>query len=289
MKGVGFSGGEYLSHFYDRGGSREGSVLNLKRKLFLIFLPVIGGMVLILSGCFNMQSTLSYYFYNESAPASVSHIYVEVKKIIANDGVMSTTINSTEDLLQGSLKSISSGNILNGNQNSVNSLSIDLGPTATIVYEDGSERFLKVATVVNAKFYGYFNQKVVQSLQISKGQNKSAVILWKLSGLATISTTDVWYPSAIALDKDGVVKVSVSYPVFQKGYYKAAVSDSINSFEFSASGNYDTLNDKYDFELYPFKSAMPYRANVSIQTATETLVSTTISISASDISLNFSK
>ncbi len=259
----------------------------MERKAFLIFLLVIAGTALVLSGCFNMQSTLSYYFYNEAAPASVAHIYVRIKRIVANENVMSTTIGSTEDLLQYNPVSISSGNALSGNQNSVTSLSIELGPVATIIYENGSERFLKVATIVNAKFYGYSNQKSVQPMQITKGQNKSALVLWKLSDLATISTTDIWHPLAIALDKDSTVKVSVSYPTSQKNYYKAVISDGINSFEFSASGNYDMVNDKYDFELYPFKSTGGYSADVSIQTATQTVASTTIIISDKNISLNF--
>ena len=273
----------------------------MKTKLFLtVLLMAVGGMVLLLSGCFNMQSTLSYYFYNEAAPAtpaSIAQVYIRVKRITANVNVMSTSVNSTENILQYSPVAISTvGNTLNNslfnnNQISIPSLSVELGPTATIVYNDGRELSLRVATVVKVKFYGYSNQQMqVQPLQVLKGQNKSVLIVWNLSALSTTSTSGIWIPSAIALDKDNVVKLSVSYPTTnQNTYYKAVISDVPSSFKFSAPGKYDYINGAYDFELYPFASSFStgYKAEISIKTATQTVVSTTVTIKDKNITVTF--
>ncbi len=255
------------------------------RKYFLILIALFL-TALVLSGCFNMQSTLSYEYYNEFTPASLVHVYVMVKSITANNNVMVTNLNSPIDLITEDPKSLANDITLRDDQITVNSLSFELGSIATVVYNNATT-VVKIATPDNIAFYSYSTQQVEEEpMQImGKGLHKTAFILWNLSDLATTSTTNVWKPHAKAFDKDSLVKVDIRYHTTATGTYTAEISDGLNSFTFNRLGCYDPLNERYDFKIYPFKSPTPngYVAHVSIKTSTQTVASTTVNIYDKDV------
>ncbi len=245
-------------------------------------------MVLILSGCFNMQSTLSYEYYSESKPASVLHVYVTIKSITANNNVAFTKLNKPVDLVTESSQPLVNDISLNNGQITIGSLSIELGSVATIVYKNATV-VMKIATPDKVLFYSFSTQQVEKHpLQITgSGLHKTAFILWNLSDLATISTANVWKPRAKAFDRDDLVKVDVHYPTTAVGTYTAEISDGLNYFTFNKLGYYDPLNERYDFELYPYKSPISngYTAYISIKTSTQTVASTTVSICDKDVTV----
>lgn len=252
------------------------------RKFFLILITTLS-TVLVLSGCFNMQSTLSYEYYSESTPASLVHIYVVVKSVTANNNVaIMTNLNIPIDLVTETPRSLANDIGLTNDQITVNSLSLSLGPVATLVYQNNATVTVKIATPDNILFYGYSNQQEEeQPMKITgKGLHKTALVLWNLSDLATISTTNVWKPRGKAFDKDNLIKVDIRYHTTTISTYTAEISDGLNSFTFNKLGYYDSLNERYDFEMYPFKSPTPngYVADISIKTATQTVASTTVNI-----------
>ncbi len=256
------------------------------RKYFLILIALFL-TALVLSGCFNMQSTLSYEYYNEFTPASLVHVYVMVKSITANNNVVVTNLNSPIDLVTETPRSLANDIGLNNDQTTVNSLSFSLGPVATLVYQNNATATVKIATPDNIAFYSYSTQQVEEHpMQImGKGLHKTAFILWNLSNLATTATTNVWKPHAKAFDKDSLVKVDIRYHTTAMGTYTAEISDGLNSFTFNRLGCYNPLNERYDFKIYPFKSPTPngYVAYVSIKTSTQTVASTTVNIYDKDV------
>ena len=261
------------------------------RKFFLISITILS-TVLVLSGCFNMQSTLSYEYYSEFTPASLSHVYVTIKSITANNNVAVTNLNIPIDLVTETPRSLANDIGLTNDQITVSSLSFSFGPVATLVYQSNATATVKIATPDNILFYGYSNQQEEeQPMQITgKGLHKTALILWNLSDLATISTTNVWKPRVKAFDKDSLVKIDIRYHTTITGTYTAEISDGLNSFTFNKLGYYDPLNERYDFEMYPFKSPIPnsyYTAYVSIKTSTQTVASTTVNVYDKDVTVEW--
>lgn len=262
----------------------------MKKWTYALLALAVLGSALVLSGCFPMQTTLSYFFYNEATPpASIAHVDVYLKTINANS-VVSTTINSEVDLVSNDLNQIQQAISLNTDSAiNISSLTFSLGPVATVVYDDGTTRTLDIATSVTANFYGYSSQQYqAQPMTILKGSNKSAVVLWNLSALSTPLNLTFWTPQARVFDRDSLVKLEINLPYSETNYYTASVSDFGSSYAFTANGYLDALGDTYEFVLYPFKAPTSngYTANVTVNTATDTVNSTTITINTDPITIN---
>ncbi len=250
-------------------------------------------MIIALSGCFNTQSTLAYDFYSQSTPASVLHVYISIISIRADEINNTTTFPTPRkiDLVSNDVQKIVP-NIGVTAPLSISHLKFVVNPVATVVYATSNASITKTFNISNTTvdFYGYSTQQMEKSsFKINGvGQNKSALIVWDLSNFSSPSTTNITL-KGMAFDEDGLIKLSVKYKApFDKVYF-AKISDVPNTFEFSKKcdeDNYDRLNDEYKFILYPFRSpASTYQANLSINTATQTLVSTEISIGSSDITI----
>ncbi|BBJ27914.1 hypothetical protein [Athalassotoga saccharophila] len=281
----------------------------MKKSLLFFVIVTAGTLSLILSGCFQTQSTtISYQTYIQTTPfSSVNHIEIFIKSINANGNtvLLSSIYNREYDLvppLNGTgnfyiarpidgLQGLS----INGNPPFIiNSLLINIGPVATIVLGNGNEYTVPVSTSVSVPFYSYSLQKMqVAPLQINNGQNKAALILWNLSNLSTSATAPITL-SAIGLDMSQVVPLYITHgissdPGLYGGFYRyASVSDFSKTYTFTSQGYWNTLNDTYDFTLYPFvaPTSQGYKATISINSATQTIVSSSVTINSSTLSLN---
>ncbi|MGC8611340.1 MAG: hypothetical protein ACP5LR_02560 [Athalassotoga sp.] len=284
----------------------------MKKSLLFFLIVSVGTLSLILSGCFQTQSTtISYRTYIQATPfSSVNHINIFIKSIDAmnangNTVILSSVYNRVYDLvppLNGTANFYVANPIdglqglaFNGNPPFIlNSLLINIGPVATVILGNGQQYTIPVSTSVNVPFYSYNLQKMqVTPLQINYGQNKTALILWNLSNLSTSATAPVTL-SAIGLDMSQIVPLYVTHgtssdPELYGGLYRyASVSDFSHTYTFTAQGYWNTLNNTYDFTLYPFTSptSQGYPAIVSIKSATETIATSNVTINSSSISLN---
>ncbi len=247
----------------------------------------------VLSGCFNTQSVVSYEFYSQSTPASLLHVYVKVKTIRA--GNLETEYNKDVDLVSN-LPTPVANNIGVNVPFDVDAIEFSVLPTATVVYTNGATTITKVFQISNASdvkayFYDYSNQRFEKSdFSIgSVGQNKTIMVLWNLSDFSTPDNSKTSL-NAISLDSDKLVRLKVEYKAPRNGTYFAEVSDGMNTFTFTKrcrEDNYDFQNEAYTFVLYPFCAPVQggYSANVSINNATQTVASTEISISSSNLKI----
>ncbi len=78
----------------------------MRKLTFVMFLSVLLMLTLIVSGCFNTQSMLTYEFYSQSTPASVVHVYVKVESIVAGKTVATYNVNKVVDLADNSPQTI---------------------------------------------------------------------------------------------------------------------------------------------------------------------------------------
>ncbi len=281
----------------------------LKRSLLFFAIVSVGTLSLILSGCFQtLSTTISYQTYIQATPfSSVNHIEIFIKSINANGNtvLLSSTYNREYDLVpplngtgnfyiaspMSGLQSLA----FNGNPPfTVNSLLINIGPVATIVLGNGNVYTVPVATSVNVPFYSYALQKMqLAPLQINNGQNKTALILWNLSNLSTNAKSPIAL-SAIGLDMSQIVPLYITHgvssdPSLYGGLYRyASISDFSKTYTFTAQGYWNTLNNTYDFTLYPFvaPTSQGYPAIVSINSATETISTVNVTVNSSPLSLN---
>jgi hypothetical protein len=264
----------------------------LKKIPFL--LASIAVLAFILSGCFNTQSMVSYEFNSQSTPASVLHVYVSIKSITTGDMITTYPSHEKVDLVSNDAQTLIS-NIGVNVPFSIDHVKFSLDPTATVVYTDDVATVTRTFHISNASdvesyFYSYSTQQFEKApFKInSVGQNKIIMVLWNLSNFSTPSTTNLAL-NGISLDKDELVKLKMKYKAPFNGPYFAKVTDAMNTFEFTkrcGEDNYDTLNGEYVFTLYPFSSpASTYKANVSVNTATQTLASTEINIGSDNIAL----
>ncbi len=239
-----------------------------------------------------MTTTISYDTYNQATPfSSITHVYVFLKSITANGVAMNSMYNAPLDLVSQQIQPINNLQSISIENQSylIPSFSINIGPTATIVLGNGSQFTVPVSTSITVPVYAYNNLMVSQPFQISKGQNKTVLILWNLSELSTSSTT-LSKISARGFDRNALLTLNaVHFSLTQDpGVYRfAQISDFASSYAFTAQAYWNSVNDAFNFTLYPFKAitSLGYKANISIQSATQTIVSTTITINASNISL----
>ncbi len=272
-------------------------VFVLKNWIYVLLGIAVLGSVLVLSGCFQTQTTLSYFFYNEATPpASIAHVYVYLKTITANSvkstidskvDLISNPVNSSPNDPNAGLNEIQQAISLNG-QTTLSSLNLDLGPVATITYDDGTTKTVNVATSVTADFYGYSSQQYqLQPMTILNGSNKSAIVLWNLSDFSSPLNVSFWNPQIRAFDRDSLVQLKIDLPNNDvTGYYTARVSDLAPTYTFTTNGYLNNVQTTYNFYLYPFALSNGYRANVTVSTATETVNSTIITITSSPITLD---
>lgn len=288
----------------------KGKVIDVKKSFFFFVIVAAGILSLILSGCFQMQTTISFDSYIQATPfSSISHIRIFIKSINANNGSIGVpNLNQEYDL-------VSSFNVahtfyiagqITGLQNlafsgngpfSINSISMNIGPDATVVLGNGTQYVVPVATTITIPFYNYSNQSMQQApLLITSGQNKTALILWNLSDLSTAAINPIVL-NAMGLDMSQTVPLYITHgissdPFLYDGLYRyASVSDFSKTFTFTAQGYWNTLNNTYDFTLYPFiaPTSQEYSAAVSINSATQTIAASNIKIGSSpssSISLN---
>ncbi len=262
----------------------------------LLFIVLV--LAVVLSGCFNTPSMLSYEFYSQSTPASVTHVYVKVETIEAANIVTTYNVDKTVDLVRSAPEAIVSNVAVSKPPLSIPYLRFTFGPVATVVYSDTSSDTvatmtfkLKTSTVY---FYNYSTQQMQRApLKINgMGQNKIALVMWNLSEFSTPSTKIVAIDGQ-AFEKDELLKVNVKYKVPMNGVYYASISDSMNpltaTYKFTkkcAESNYNQLNNEYEFLLYAFKAPVStYMANINVSTATQTVASTEISLGSADISV----
>lgn len=281
--------------------------VNGVKKSFLFFVIVaVGTLSLILSGCFQMQTTISYDSYIQATPfSSITHVYIFLKSINAN-GSGNSLINSTYNGVYDLVPSLNvtgnfyAANPISGLQSlafsgngpfSIDSLSINIGPAATIVLGNGDRYTVPVSTSITVPFYDYTYQKMQQApLQINAGQNKTALILWDLSGLSTSTNLNL---SAKGFDMSNLISFSIiykasnvlstdpqlypytngTYPTYP-AYRFARINDFGKTYNFTAQGYWNALTDAYDFTLYPFAAptSSGYLASYSINSATETFL-----------------
>ncbi len=289
------------------GNANDGKGRLIKvRKSFLFFVIVAAGtLALVLSGCFKMQTTISFDSYIQATPfSSISHVFILINSINANnDSIGAQNLNLKYDLVP-SLNSTNSfyvatpipslqNLVFNGNGPfSINSFSMNIGPVATVVLGNGAQYVVPVATNLTIPFYSYSTQSMQQApLQISSGQNKTALILWNLSNLST-STNSVQSISAMGFDMSNLITLNIIYKasnvplsdpsLYANGLYPsyrfAQLYDSLaysnRTYDFTAQGYWNTLNDAYYFTFYPFAAPTSngYQASFSIQSATETFI-----------------
>jgi len=280
-------------------------VIDVKKSLFFFIIISVGTLALILSGCFPMHTTISFNSYIQATPfSSISHVYIFVKSINANNNsIGSPSYNQKLDLVPSlnATGSFYTATPIPGLQNmafngngpfSINSLSINIGPQATIVLGNGVQYVVPVATTITVPFYSYSTQSMQQApLTINQGQNKAALILWNLSNLST-STTSVLNLTAMGFDMSNLITFNIIYKASNvplsdpelytdnvyPAYRFAQIYDSLapanKTYSFTAQGYWNTLTDAYDFTLYPFAAPTSngYTASFSIQSATETFL-----------------
>jgi hypothetical protein len=302
----------------------KGRVIGVKKSFFFFVIVSAGILILILSGCFQMQTTISFDSYIQTTPfSSISHIYIFIKSINANNNSIGVpNLNQEYDLVPLiSTNNFYTANQIPGLQNlafsgngpfSINSISMNIGPDATVILGNGTKYVIPVATTINVPFYNYSNQSMQQApLQINAGQNKTALILWNPSQLFGSSQSPITL-SASGFDMSNLItfkiiykasNVTLSDPSLYTGsspaYRFAEIYDSLTysnkSYSLTAQGYWNTLTDAYDFTLYPFAAPTPngYTASFSIKSATETFLPSatvtsiqhTVTIYASNITI----
>ncbi len=283
----------------------KGRVIDVKKSFFFFVIVAAGTLALVLSGCFKMQTTISFDSYIQTTPfSSISHVFILINSINANNNsVGNLNLNLKYDLVP-SLNSTNSFYVatpipslqnlaFSGNGPfSINSFSMNIGPVATVVLGNGTQYVLPVATNLTIPFYSYSTQSMQQSpLQINSGQNKTALILWNLSNLST-STNSVQNINAMGFDMSNLITLNIIYKasnvtlsdpeLYTDGIYPsyrfAQLYDTLthynSTYDFTAQGYWNTLNDAYDFTFYPFAAPTSngYTASFSIQSATETFL-----------------
>lgn len=265
-------------------------------------------ITLVLSGCFQTQTTLSYDSYIQATPfSSITHIFIFLKSITANYTYINSGItqNSSSISAYNQLydlvppvnsgyyvyKPISQEGItLSGNPPfSINSLSINIGPDATIVLGNGLQYTVPVSQNITVPFYTYNLGFYKSPLQMVLGSNKTALILWNLSNLST-STNSTISLSASGLDMTNLTTLNILYAasnvtttdpylytdgVYPEYRYAELSAFGNNAYTFTAQGYWNTLTKAYGFTFYPFASQVPsvqqsYQANYYINSATET-------------------
>lgn len=282
----------------------KGKVIDMKKSFFFFVIVSAGILALILSGCFQMQTTISFDSYIQATPfSSITSIKIFIKSINANNGSIGVPNLNQEYNLVPSLNSTNSFYVATpfpGLQNLafsgngpfyINSLTMNIGPVATVVLGNGTQYVIPVATSVTVPFYSYSTQSMQQSpLQINLGQNKTALILWNPSQLFNQSQSPVTL-SASGFDMSNLITLNIIYkasnvtlsdPQLYSGVYPsyrfAQLYDSLaytsKTYNFTAQGYWNTLNNAYDFTFYPFAAPTSngYTASFSIQSATQTFI-----------------
>ncbi|MGC8683133.1 MAG: hypothetical protein ACP5UJ_04260 [Athalassotoga sp.] len=295
----------------------------MKKSFFFFVIVAAGILALILSGCFQMQTTISFDSYIQTTPfSSISHIYIFIKSINANNNSIGVpNLNQEYDLVPLTNNNFYTANQIPGLQNlafsgngpfSINSISMNIGPVATVVTGNGSQYVIPVATMITVPFYNYNNQSMQQApLQINAGQNKTALILWNLSQLFGSSQSPITL-SASGFDMSNLITFNIIYkasnvtlsdPSLYTGSYPAyrfaEIYDSLvygnKTYSLTAQGYWNTLTDAYDFTFYPFAAPTSngYTVSFSIKSATETFlpsatvtsIQNTVTIHASNITI----